>query len=123
MLEMLSCSIVFLTPDRIDVVLHDKRFLSTAWRLANLYLLSLGVEPLSDDAPSIVGLSEGTKRYVSIAYFNSNGRFEDFLVHETAHVFHNCKRETLGLSKIRGREWLLDIDFGKQDVRLRLRGL
>jgi hypothetical protein len=115
-LEMLSGSVVFLTPDHIEVVLHTTPFLSTAWRLANLYLLSLDVKPLSDDAPTIVGLSEGTKCYVSTAYFHSNSRFDDFLVNEAAHVFHNCKREMIGLPKIRGRERLLEIDFGKREV-------
>lgn len=115
-LEVLSRSIVFPTPDRIETVLHNTPFLSTAWKLSNLYLLGLGVEPLSDDAPKLVGLSEGTKCYVSDAYFHSDSRFEDFLVHDAAHVFHNCKRETIGLSKIRDREWLLEIEFGKRET-------
>jgi hypothetical protein len=112
-LEMLSRSIVFLTPDRIETVLHNTPFLSTAWKLSNLYLLSLGVEPLSNDAPRIVGLSEGKKCYGSTAYFHSDSRFEDFLVHEAVRVFQNCKQETIGLSKIQDREWLLEIEFGK----------
>jgi hypothetical protein len=107
---------VFLIPSNIEEVLHNAPFASTAWRLANLYLLSLDAEPLANDAPRIVGLSEGTRCYVSIAYFHSESRFDDFLVHEAAHVFHNCKRETIGLSKIRGREWLLEIEFGKRET-------
>ena len=115
-LEMLGRSVIFLTADNIEAVLHTTPFAGTAWTLANLYLLSLGAEPLSDDAPKIVGLSEGTTCYISAAYFQRGSRFEDFLVHEAAHVFHNCKRETIGLPKVRGREWLLEIDFRKREM-------
>jgi hypothetical protein len=48
---MLGRSVVFLTADNIEAVLHTTPFAGTAWTLANLYLLSLGAEPLSDDAP------------------------------------------------------------------------
>jgi hypothetical protein len=115
-LEMLGRSVIFLTADNIEAVLHTTPFVGTAWKLANLYLLSLVAEPLSDDAPKIVGLSEGTTCYISTAYFQRESRFEDFLVHEAAHVFHNCKRETIGLPKVRGREWLLEIDFRKREM-------
>ena len=91
-------------------------FLSTAWNLANLYLLGCGVEPLSKDAPEIVGLSEATTCYVSTAYFHPERRLEDFVVHEAAHVFHNCKRKTIGLPTVGRREWLLDIDFAKREL-------
>jgi hypothetical protein len=42
--------------------------------------------------------------------------FSDFIVHEAAHVFDNCKRRTLGLRETRTKEWLLDIDFGKRET-------
>ena len=115
-IEMLSRSIIFLTPSNIESVLLSTPFVGTAWNLANLYLVSRGTEPLSNDVREIVGLSEGTRCYVSIAYFRRDVRIEDFVVHEAAHVFHNCKRETIGLSKIRGHEWLLEIDFGKREM-------
>ena len=38
------------------------------------------------------------------------------VVHEAAHVFHNCKRATIGLRTIRGREWLLEIDYRKREL-------
>jgi hypothetical protein len=38
------------------------------------------------------------------------------VVHETAHIFHNCKRGTLGLRQTRTREWLLDIDFRARET-------
>ena len=109
--EMFSRSIVFLTPDNIASVIMKTAFASTAWNLANLYLLSCGVQPLSKEAPELVGLSEETTCYVSMMYLRSENRLDDFVVHEAAHVFHNCKREMVGLPSIRGREWLLDIDL------------
>ena len=60
--------------------------------------------------PDIIGLSEGTTCYVSMRYFDGGDRFDDVVVHEAAHVFHNCKREHIGFSATRRREYLLDID-------------
>jgi hypothetical protein len=37
-------------------------------------------------------------------YFRANHRFANFVVHEAAHVFHKCKRRTLGLPETRRRE-------------------
>jgi hypothetical protein len=71
-----------LTPATIELVLLETRYLSTAWRLANAYLLSCGGKLLAHDAPCIVGLSEGTTCYVSTAYFLRNRRLDDFVVHE-----------------------------------------
>jgi hypothetical protein len=115
-MEMFRRSIVFLAPDNISAVILKTPFASTAWDLANLYLLSCGAEPLSKDASEIVGLSEETTCYISTAYFRSENRLDDFVVHVAAHVFHNCKRETIGLPRIRRREWLLEIDFGKREL-------
>ena len=115
-MEMFRRSIVFLTPDNITSVILKSPFASTAWDLANLYLLSCGAEPLSKEAPELVGLSEETTCYVSMTYFRSENRLDDFVVHEAAHVFHNCKREMMGLPTIRGREWLLEIDYRKREL-------
>ncbi|WP_158927037.1 hypothetical protein [Acidisphaera sp. S103] len=116
LMEMFSRSIVFLTPDNIASVIMKTSFASTAWDLANLYLLSCGGEPLSKEAPELVGLSEETTCYVSMTYFLSENRLDDFVVHEAAHVFHNCKRAMIGLPTIRGREWLLEIDYRKREL-------
>ncbi len=116
LMEMFSRSIVFLTPDNIASVIMQTPFASTAWNLANLYLLSCGAEPLSKEAPELVGLSEERTCYVSMTYFRSENRLNDFVVHEAAHVFHNCKREMIGLPTIRGREWLLEIDYRKREL-------
>ena len=115
-LAIVERSIVFLTAENIDRVLGSERWLHTTWSLANLYLVSIGVEPLSDDAPVIVGLSQDNTCYVSMAYFDETDPCVDFIVHEVAHIFHNCKRATVGLSATRGHEWLLDIDVRKREL-------
>lgn len=115
-LKVLERSVIFLTPSNIDAILGETHWHNTAWDLANLYLASLGAELLSDDAPRIVGLSEETTCYVSVDYFQPCSRFEDFVVHEAAHIFHNCKRRTIGLPEIRRREWLLQIEFAKRET-------
>ena len=115
-LDMLARSVVFLTPATIAQVLNETQFLNTAWRLANAYLLSCGAKLLADDAPRIVGLSAATTCYVSMDYFRRFCRYDDFLIHEAAHVFHNCKRVTVGLPETRRREWLLDIAFRKRET-------
>lgn len=115
-LDILARSVVFLTPDNIEQILRRARWLKTAWDLANLYLSSVHAELLSDVAPHILGLSEETSCYVSVEYFTDSGRFADFVVHDAAHGFHNCKRRTIGLPSTRRREWILDIDFAKRET-------
>jgi len=115
-LALLERAVVFLTPANLEPVLRHQRWLGTAWDLANLYLGSIGAEPLGEDAPAIVGLSEETTCFVSMRYFSESDPFADFVVHEVAHVFHNCKRDAVGLSATRRREWLLDIDYRKRET-------
>lgn len=114
-LAALERSVVVLTPANIEGVLRGCRWLSTAYDLANLYLISVDASPLHEDA-RLVGLSEETTCYISPAYFAEPDPFADFLVHEVAHIFHNCKRETVGLPSTRRKEWLLDIDFRKRET-------
>ncbi|MFY9327735.1 MAG: hypothetical protein WAO76_06910 [Georgfuchsia sp.] len=115
-LSMLERSVIFLTPRNIVPVLRGMPWLGTAWDLANLYLASHPAELLSDEAVPILGLSIETTCYVSTDYFRSANPFDDFVLHEAAHVFHNCKRETLGLSHSRHREWLLEIEYRKRET-------
>jgi len=116
-LTLLERSVVFVTRDNIAPLLHWFSFLSTAWDVANLYLTSVGAEPLSSEAPAIVGLSEEARCYVSTGYFGTgSSRFADFVLHETAHIFHNCKRRTASLAERGRREWLLDIDFRMRET-------
>lgn len=115
-LAMLEQSVIFLTHRNFASVVRDMAWLGTAWDLANLYLASRSAGLLSEDAPAILGLSIETTCYVSTDYFHATDRLEDFVVHEAAHVFHNCKREALGLPHSRHREWLLEIDYGKRET-------
>ncbi len=115
-LDTLELSVVFLTPTTIDTVLRKTPWLNTAWKLANIYLTSLDAEPLSDSAPDIVGLSEETTCYVSTKYFSNSNPLEDYVVHEAAHIFHNCKRKVIGLPSTRHRECLLEIDYAKRET-------
>lgn len=115
-LAVLARSVVFLTPLNIEHVLKDVSFLSTAWTLANIYLESLGAQPLTEELMYIVGYSEETTCYVSLEYFTHEDPFADFIVHEAAHIFHNSKRESHGLPHTRMREWLLPIEFAKRET-------
>ncbi len=115
-LATIEKSIVFLTSANIERVLLDEGFDHAAWVLANLYLASLGAELLGDEAPHLVGVSQETTCYVSPEYFGEDDPFADFIVHEVAHIFHNCKRRTVGLPETRTKEWLLDIEYRKRET-------
>jgi len=93
-LATLERSVVFVTSANVESLLLDQDFDSSVWMLANLYLGSVGAPLLGEDAPRLVGLSEETTCYVSPEYFAEGDPFADFIVHEAAHVFHNCKRVT-----------------------------
>jgi len=116
-LSLVERSVVFLTPDNIEAVLHEEmRWPGSAWDIANLYLGGIDAELLSADAPRLAGFSQKTTCYVSPAYFEEEDPFADFVVHEVAHIFHNCKRRNAGLVETRRREWLLDIAFHKREI-------
>ncbi|MBT3380523.1 MAG: hypothetical protein HN742_00065 [Lentisphaerae bacterium] len=115
-LALVERSVVFVTPNNIESLLLEIHWLSSAWKIANLYLASVGAELLGEDAPGILGYSEETTCYVSLDYFRQGDPFADFVVHEIAHIFHNCKRRTAGLKEARTREWLLDMDYGKRET-------
>jgi len=114
LLLMDGCLVVLL-PSTIQAIIVSAD-LGTAWKLANLYLLSIDAEPISSEAPSIVGMSVGTKCYVSMSYFDQSQPFDDYVVHEAAHLFHNSKREPIGLPTSRKSEWLLPIAFIKREL-------
>lgn len=115
-LAVVERSVVFLTPANLARLLHDEDWDRSAWNIANLYLESAGAPLLSDDAPALVGMSQETTCFLSPTYFTERHRFADFVVHEVAHIFHNCKRRTVGLPFTRRREWLLDIAFPKREI-------
>lgn len=108
-------SIVFLTRESIERILREIAYLETAWTLGNMYLHSLRAPRLSD-AVTAVGISVETTCYVSLEYFAEEDPFADYVVHEVAHIFHNCKRCTLGLPHSRRKEWLLNIAFAKRET-------
>jgi hypothetical protein len=112
----LSVPWVFLTSANIQRILFDQSFDHSAWTLANLYLASLGSDLLGEGAPRLVGTSEETTCFVSAEYFANDDPFVDFIVHETAHIFHNCKRTTLGLRETRRKQWLLEIEYRKRET-------
>lgn len=114
-LAALEKSVVFLTTENIESLLLNCDHEGSAWQLANLYLTSVGAELLGD-ATKLVGLSEETTCFVSPEYFTENDPFANFIVHEAAHIFHNCKRATVGLEETRRKEWLLDIDYYKRET-------
>jgi hypothetical protein len=115
-LRLLEQSVVVVTTANIERLLVEAHWEHTAWVLANLYLGSIGVPLLSPDAPNLVGISEETTCYLSLDYLRDNHPLTDYLVHEAAHVFHNCKRHTLGLPATRNHEWLLAIEFRKRET-------
>lgn len=115
-LSTLEKSVVYVTSETIEPLLLNHNYDSSAWDLANMYLRSLGAKLLGEEAMSIVGLSESTTCYVSPDYFAEDDPFADFVVHEAAHIFHNCKRRTIGLRETRTKEWLLDIEYRKRET-------
>jgi hypothetical protein len=115
-LGRLERSVVFLTSANVEHVLFDRSFDHSAWTLANLYLASTGSELLGEDAPRLVGISEEITCFVSAESFAESDPFADFIVHEVAHIFHNCKRAALGLRETRRKQWLLDIDYLKRET-------
>lgn len=115
-LAMLEKSVVYVTSETIESIILGHTYDSSAWDLANLYLLSVGAELLGPDAPRVVGISEHMTCYVSPDYFAEDDPFADFVVHEAAQVFHNCKRVTIGLRETRTKEWLLDIEYRQRET-------
>ena len=117
-LATLEKSVVFLTPDNIEQVLRTSPWLSTTWDLANMYLLERGAKPLSHDAPQIVGLSSEATCYLGLDYLRDwrDDGFDDYLVHEVAHIFHNCRRCTIGLPETREKRCLLNIAYNKRET-------
>ena len=110
-------SVVYVTSDTIEPIILKHMWDRSAWDLANLYLLAVGAKLLGKKAARIVGLSEETTCYVSPEYFaEDDDPFADFIVHEAAHIFHNCKRRTIGLRETRRKEWLLDIEFRQRET-------
>ena len=114
-LAVVDKAFVFLTRRATRQVVLETSYLSTAWTVANIYLASIGAECLGESDWAVVGSCED-RCYVSMDYFGATGSFADYVVHEAAHVFHNTKRERVGLRSTRRREWLVDIEFRKRET-------
>lgn len=114
-LRVAEKSVVFLTRDAAHRLIGEISFRSSAWMVANIYLGSLGLPGLDGAVPPL-GCNEHTTCYVSLEYFRQADRFADYVVHEVAHMFHNCKRETLVLRSTRREEWLLDIAYPMREM-------
>lgn len=115
-MRLLERSVVFVTGGSIESLLLKERWHHTAWDIANLHLATLDLPLLGPTAVALVGLSQETTCYLSPRYFTDAEDGSDFLVHEVAHIFHNCKRRTAGLPETLTREWLLDIEFRKRET-------
>lgn len=109
-------SIVFLTQEAAHRAIRETMFLSSARTIANVYLHSLRAPTLGDEPSQILGLNLERECYVSMDYFAEPDPFADYVIHEVAHIFHNCKRETIGLPFSRSKEWLLGIRFAKRET-------
>jgi hypothetical protein len=109
-------SIVFLTREAACRAIRETMFLSSARTIANVYLHSLRAPTLGDEPSQILGFNLETECYVSMDYFAEPDPFADYVIHEVAHIFHNCKRETIGLPFSRSKEWLLGIRFAKRET-------
>lgn len=109
-------SIVFLTRDAAHQAIRETMFLTSARAIANVYLHSLRAPTLGEEPSQILGLNLEKECYVSMDYFAETDPFADYVIHEVAHIFHNCKRETIGLPFSRSKEWLLEIRFAKRET-------
>ena len=115
-LALVEGSVHFVGPDNITELLQRAPFDGTAWDLANLYLGSVGAELLGPRATEALGMSQEATCYVTPTYLDEDPPFADYVVHEVAHIFHNCKRQTAGLPFTRRKEWMLDIAFGQRET-------
>jgi len=116
LLDLFDGSLVFVSHDNIEQILSETQWLHSAWQIANLYLGSLDLPGLNKQPVHFVGLSENTTFFVSMAYFEDANPFADWVVHEAAHVLHNWKRDRVGLTSTRTREFLLPIAYAKREL-------
>jgi len=118
-LKAMKDSVIFLTGSNVRRLIWGLSFQSTARTLANIYLISIGAKPICNETTGCLGLNEETSCYVSLSYFAlspEDRRFEDYVLHEGAHIFHNTKRATIGLPSTRTHKWLLPIKFEKREL-------
>jgi len=118
-LKAMEDSVIFLTGSNVRKLIWELSFQSTARTVADIYLTSICAKPICKETTGCLGLNVETSCYVSLDYFAlppEDRRFEDYVLHEGAHIFHNTKRAQLGLPSTRTREWLLPIKFQKREL-------
>ncbi|WP_144021989.1 hypothetical protein [Caballeronia sordidicola] len=115
-IRLLSDNVVFVTRANLEKILMAERWLSTAWDVVNIFLESVKAPTLSGQPCNIVGLSQETRYYVSMDYFDETDPFADFVVHEAAHVFHNSRRVACGLAASARTDYILDIDYRMRET-------
>jgi hypothetical protein len=115
--KLLADSVVFITPGTVDSLI-EREDPHSAWLIANIFLRSIGLDAISDQAPPIVGFSVSTTCYVSLEYFHkkSASAYSDYVVHEAAHIFHNARRRDAGLLGKKEDDWLLPIEFSMRET-------
>lgn len=104
------------TPQTVGAVLGEIDELRTAWDVANLYLDAVGAKRLDPANWAPLGLASGHECFVSVHYFTLCERFDDFVVHEAAHMLNDFKRRDVGLPHTRRKEWLLGIWFRHREL-------
>jgi len=117
-LDLVMRAVVFLDEATTLKTIRETNWDHTAWDIARIWLDSIGAESLSEDDDGLLGLSEENTCYVSLVYFEGLKRdpFSDYVVHEVTHIFHNQKREQVGLPLRRKSEWMLDIEFRERET-------
>ncbi len=115
-LEHLERSVVIVQRDNIYELIREISWPDTAWSVANLFLCSVGAPLLGPTARACLGLSANSVAYVSTELFTASGLFDDFVVHEAAHMLHDGKRRLLGLPGGRRREWLVEVAFKERET-------
>lgn len=115
-LAKLVPGVKLVTPGTVDPVLRGIGCLSIAWDVANLYLDAVGAKPLDRDGWAPLGLASGHECYVSVHYVTKSGRFDDFVVHEAAHMLNDFKLRDVGLPQPRRREWLLEVWYRHREL-------
>jgi hypothetical protein len=115
-LLLLERSVVLVTDDTIEPTIRELGWLSTAWKVANLYLASIGADAIDEGEAEHVGLSENLRCYVTPEYFERRAPFVDYVLHECAHVLHDAKLERIGLRTTRSRERLVELEFRERET-------
>lgn len=115
-LERLVAGVKLVTPATVEEVIREISWPNVAWDVVNLYLDAVGAKPLDGDGWAPLGLAAGEECFVSVHYVTESGPFDDFVVHEAAHMLNDTKFRHVGLPQPRRREWLLGLAFRHREL-------